>query len=346
MITEAQMERSIENRMLELNLSHKKDHADPSFIPLNLTGGIGDVIMAIDAIEFLRERHLVAVHTPHAAALQYFCPSFHVYKELPDYTWHLDFNTTAEFKTSKSFHGFLMEDHERLFVQQQELFREHPALETIVKDNDERYYLTSLYGKSKGWDRRSFPMKSLGFMDDIPMKKCFKAMPKKQITIHDGFDLGNGHHVRDRCTKQWDIHHWATLIEMLKVEFRGYDIIQLGNKTARHIPGVDIDLVNKTTIPEAFNVLSESSLHIDGDSGLVHAATRMQVPCVVMFGPTPDYFFGYKENININQSPCKHACYWFEKDWMGKCAVGYMTSKCMDNISPETVLKAVQQILI
>ena len=57
-------------------------------------------------------------------------------------------------------------------------------------------------------------------------------------------------------------------------------------------------------------VLKGSLLHIDCDSGLVHLATQLGTKCVVLFGQTSVWYFGYEQNINIVSKVC-NSCYFF-----------------------------------
>lgn len=168
----------------------------------------------------------------------------------------------------------------------------------------------------------------------------------KYITIHDGYDINYHIGIDDFSNKQWPLIYWELLIKEIKKFYPDYKIIQLGTKTGRKIQGVDECLLKKTTLIECFDIISYSSLHIDGDSGLVHAASRLNVPCVVMFGPTPDYFYGYDKNINLRSDYCKDACYWINGDWMNKCPIGHKTAKCMDQLTPQRVFEAVKLGLI
>lgn len=165
------------------------------------------------------------------------------------------------------------------------------------------------------------------------------------ITVHDGYDVSNWKDIEGRSTKQWDLNHWTKLIELIKQSYPDYLIVQLGSNTGRCIPGVHEQWLNKTKLVRAFDILKLSSLHIDGDSGLVHAATAMKVPCIVMFGPTPDYFYGYPQNLNLRASTCSDACFWLKDDWMKNCPIGHSTPKCMDDITAEMVFRAVSQVL-
>lgn len=166
----------------------------------------------------------------------------------------------------------------------------------------------------------------------------------KIITVHDGYDIATPL-ISERHTKTWDIVHWSDTLEWFTKVLPEYEIIQLGSKTSRPIPGVKHNLLNKTTLTEAFDILKTSSLHIDGDSGMVHAATRMGVPCIVLWGPTPEYFYGYPQNINLRSNRCFGSCYGMETDWNNRCVLGHKKPICMDSILPFDVVDAAVEIL-
>ncbi len=320
--------------------------ANPTFIPVHLTGGIGDVVMAIDAIKFLATQYQIVVYTHHIEAFRYFCkdniPSF---KVLPEFTWQLEFNTIAKFHFRHGFHGFAVKEHEDLFLKQEALFRDDPRLETLVKTHFDKFFLIARYAEEMKLNRRDFPLYCLGYKSKVPFEIIAKYPRVKLVTIHDGFDIHNRHIVSGRATKQWKWDHWNTLVRKIKTRYPGYSIMQLGtSSTAREIDGA-ISLIDKTSIVEAFKTLSAVALHIDGDSGLVHAATKMNIPCVTMWGPTPHKFYGYPQNKNVTSSICSGSCYGVKENWNDKCVVGYSSPRCMDEITPEMVMKEVINVL-
>jgi ADP-heptose:LPS heptosyltransferase len=331
----------IKHQIKQFNLVQHPEVSDPTFIPIHLTGGIGDVICAIDSIKLLASRFDVVVYTPHIEAFKYFYKgSVPVFKTIPEYTWHIELDSFVRFKINNGFHGFAVKEHDELFLQQQRMFKEYPELQTIVEQSNDKYFLISHFAKERNLTKRSLPFFSLGYPYFID--HSLQRRPTQQIiTIHDGIDASQN--IKGRSTKQWKLSYWNELTKSLKSQYPHHKIIQLGSKTSREIKNVDQCLINKTTLTEAFDILSCSPLHIDGDSGLVHAASRMNVPCVVLWGPTPYEFYGYKQNINIRASTCSSECYGLKRNWNAKCPIGYSTPKCMDDISPEVVLEEIKR---
>ena len=315
---------------------------DPTFIPVHLTGGIGDVIISLDNIRWLHNNFKIVVYCHHIEAFKYFCPDIPCFKDRPEYTWTLEFNTIAKFHTTDHFGGFLIKEHENLFLKQRDTLFKNPRLEAIVKKEFNRFFLISNYAKEHNLSRTVFPMHTLGINEKINYNFHMGSLRQNIITIHDGYDVHNKYMVSGRATKQWKWEHWNKLVKDIKFKYPEHKIIQLGAVTGRPIDGVDDCLLNKTTIVEALNILSQSSLHIDGDSGLVHAATRFGIPSIVMWGPTPMHFYAYPQNINLTSNVCNDACYGVKENWMDKCPINYTTPKCMDEILPEHVLERIQ----
>ncbi len=317
---------------------------DPEKIPVLLTGGVGDVIMGLPVAEAISMFGEIEIYTPHPEVCDYF--NYYGLPKakplpVPNYTWFLDVNAVVRFKLQDSFSGFYNPRVETLLDGQQSVFRQHPKLETLCKNHPLQDSGMARWARDLGLDRRQIAFFSLG-IGEIPPIKLERAKPEKYITIHDGYETASSPFVQGRATKTWKWEHWNSLVKKLKEKYPDYAIVQLGAKTARLIDGVDSCQVNKTTIIQAIEILKRSSFHIDGCSGFVHAATALQVPCAVLFGPTPAYFFGYKENANLTSGFCHDACYWLTKDWLSQCPIGLNTPKCMDEITPDQVLEAVK----
>ena len=95
-------------------------------------------------------------------------------------------------------------------------------------------------------------------------------------------------------------------------------------------------------LKETASVISEASLHIDTDSGLVHIAACLGTVCAVIFGPTNALYCSYSENINISPRLCGN-CWWSFYDWMNACPKGLNAPECMNSIEPNDIIKEIKQ---
>ena len=94
-----------------------------------------------------------------------------------------------------------------------------------------------------------------------------------------------------------------------------------------HIIDADIELVKC--------VLANSLLHVDCEGGLVHLATQLGTKCLVLFGPTEEKYYGFKENLNVVSNFCS-PCY-FAWENGNTCLRGEKEPPCMSSITPQLV---------
>ncbi len=322
---------------------------DPTFLPIFLTGGIGDAILSIPTLRHLKkEGYELAVYSENVDAIRYFCADLPIHQgPQPNFTWCLHLDSVAKFKFSSRFGGFLLPEHKELFERQQRFFREHADMEYLITNYPKFKYALTETAKSVGLNSHNLPLYSLGFKDlpsPAPLVRTREA--KKVFTIHDGFDLNSAASVSGRATKIWKWEHWNLLVRKLRCEYPDYEIIQVGSKTSRIIDGAHTNWVNRTTLSEAFDILSTACVHIDTDSGMAHAATALGVPCVVLFGPTPKSFYGHPDNKNLSSTKsCSGGCFHLTENWMDKCPIGYQEPECMNDISVNEVMKSVAEIM-
>ena len=96
--------------------------------------------------------------------------------------------------------------------------------------------------------------------------------------------------------------------------------------------------LNCLSFEKSLEYLNSSLVHVDGDSGLVHARRLFKKQTIVLFGSTNYKYFGYPENINLAPKFCGD-CWWTQNTWMSKCKDGYSTPLCIESIKPEDVLQ-------
>lgn len=321
-------------------------------IPIEVSGGIGDMIVALPIIEELSRSHELMVYCNYPEVYRYLLPLLHVKSSIEfqcDYEWWMRINSAVSFFFHPEFDGFKNPRHEEFFMK----YRNRVTGLDLQNEMDYHPKLDNFLAQKAvalGLNRVTLPQKLLGFEPMYPKRECTEKVYDFEpfITVHDGYEtLQNGQ--THRATKTWNLRYWADLVESIKRIYPGFMVVQLGAVTSRSIPGVDLDLTRKTKISEAFDILSKSSLHIDGDSGMVHAAHMFGVKSVVMFGPTPKDFFGYSDNVNLEGKVCpRQACWWTEPkgDWLRRCLEGHEKPWCMDEMTPEWVLEWVLSCLM
>lgn len=155
------------------------------------------------------------------------------------------------------------------------------------------------------------------------------------VTLHDGFDNSTAI-APGAATKCWPLEHWRALTGQLKASYPDVLLVQIGAQKSRHIPGVDVDVVDRASLHEAAWLIKHAQLHIDTDSGLVHLARALHTPAVVMFGPTDADYYGHACNSNIAASGCSN-CWWSTPDWLSRCPRGLARPECMESITPDAV---------
>ena len=169
-----------------------------------------------------------------------------------------------------------------------------------------------------------------------------KLRLKKYITVNLGWGLSDGGSGKTP-SKVWPLERYNDFVRLCKETFRDIQIIQLGLENTRKITGIDSYIFGESLELVKY-ILKGSLLHIDCEGGLVHLATQLGTKCVVLFGPTPIYYFGYKENINIVSPKCND-CYYMYDD-VSICARGMENPECMCSITPKMVMDRVEEYLM
>ena len=148
--------------------------------------------------------------------------------------------------------------------------------------------------------------------------------------------------------KQWPVEYYAQIAEWKCKE--NYQVWLIGspkdlattNKIkkliAKNHHSVVYNLAGKTKLGEAIDLLSEASLVISNDSGLMHIAAALHRPLTVIYGSTSPRFTPPLSDNNIfikstlDCSPCfKRHC-------------PFNHSNCLKEILPEQVLAALKQL--
>lgn len=167
----------------------------------------------------------------------------------------------------------------------------------------------------------------------------FGLADKPYITLHDGFDTEHLS-TTSRVTKCWPPEHWNEFARLFKSEFPDVLMVQIGASHSARIEGVDVSLLNKTTLNEAGLVIKHALMHVDGESGMARIARALHTTSAVMFGPTSAPFFAFDRNVNIVSTACTD-CWWSTQDWNSNCPRQLKQPECMTSISPKRVANVV-----
>jgi Glycosyltransferase family 9 (heptosyltransferase) len=324
------------------NKAEKVDH-----VPVRATGGIGDLVISIGVAEAIRDRcGKVVLYSkwPEISSLFTDLPGRHEKKLLGRGVPALiNLNSIAVFQFAENFEGFENPGFGDLYVANKHFLTQGMWPEIA----DHHPHIDQFLGRESaklGLFRESLPYASLG-LEYKPFKRrlaLHRPLPYDYITVHDGHDVNNDH--KGRSTKNWDMEAWKAFLRCFQARFPEIKVVQLGGPNSRRIPGVDVDRVGMLGFKDSLAFLAHARLHVDGDSGLVHASRTLGTRSVVIFGPTPPSYFGYPENENIAPNFCG-GCWWLKKNWMANCPVGYERVECMDSITPMEVLNRVKRIL-
>lgn len=152
--------------------------------------------------------------------------------------------------------------------------------------------------------------------------------------------------------RQWPDHAWVDFISKMLLAEPEMRIFLPGTKkewkkvekivSTVQSPRVK-NIAGMTTLPELMGLLRDSRLVVSVDSGIMHMAAWAGAPVVALFGPeTPRMFAPLAEQRKVlwARLPCS-PCLSVSSNKVTACR----DNQCMKLITPETVLKASQDLL-
>ena len=184
----------------------------------------------------------------------------------------------------------------------------------------------------------------LGICDthvDIPMRDCGGQIESLGLNSYITLNYGTGAENTD-SSKQWPYEYFCKFAEMFREKYPAVKIVQLGGAGAKRINGCDKYLLGED-LEFVKHVLKKAYFHLDIEGGLVHLASQLGTRCIVLFGSTQVWYFGYDGNVNI-VSPACHGCWRLHREEYS-CARGRKKPDCMWSITPDMVMGKVEKIL-
>jgi heptosyltransferase-2 len=107
-----------------------------------------------------------------------------------------------------------------------------------------------------------------------------------------------------------------------------------------------LDLAGKTTIEEMAALISSLDLFITNDTGPMHVAAALGIPVVAIFGATTPAlgFAPYTEKSRVVEPPNRLECRPCSPHGPKACPKEHF--RCMNEITPESVIEAAKSLLI
>ena len=152
--------------------------------------------------------------------------------------------------------------------------------------------------------------------------------------------------------REWPMAAWVGLIAELKkspeitvVQIGTDHQLAVGRREVPTLPSV-VSLVNKLSLEDSCAIISKSQLFIGIDSGMLHIAAALQVPCVGIFGPTsPNLRLPARDvkNCVISRIQCQGCHHRVPRiHWEKGCPYD---AACMKNISVNEVFEKCARLL-
>ena len=146
-------------------------------------------------------------------------------------------------------------------------------------------------------------------------------------------------------SKLWEAEKWNKVFEA----FPDKKFVILGTVVNKMLKGKNIIRLEGLTksLQQLAYVLAHCEFLISDEGGLVHLAKAVNKKSIVLFGATPKWFFGYRDNINLRgESECKR-CIHKHFFWFKRCKLSKDSPFClaMQNLQPETVIEKVKEII-
>ncbi len=189
--------------------------------------------------------------------------------------------------------------------------------------------------------REDYPVPAM-FTSEEEVKQTFEKLGlekgRRLIAFAPGAEFGPA--------KRWPDNKFAALAGQILAAYPDVQIVLMGSGNDKAVcdpiqeavPEV-INLAGKTSLKEAIAVISQITLMVTNDSGLMHIASAFEKPVVAIYGST-DYlhtppFSKYSEIISLDLpcAPCQKR----------ECPLGH--HNCMKLLNPDRVFPAVAKYL-
>ena len=205
----------------------------------------------------------------------------------------------------------------------------------------EKFAALSLYEENYSIENLTFPELEINFANQRNFLEEFSLdYSKNTMAICPGAEFGP--------SKRWPAEYYAEIAKFYVN--KGWNVLCIGSKNDEDI-GIEIgslnnlhsnegfiNLIGKTSLQDAIDILAFTEKVVTNDSGLMHIAAAVKTPLVALFGPSsPEYtppLISKKKILRKTQG--------YEKVRYGSNEKGYHQS--LLDIKPEEVLNALEEL--
>ena len=205
----------------------------------------------------------------------------------------------------------------------------------------EKFAALSLYEENYSIENLTFPELEIDFANQRKFLEEFSIdYSKNTMAICPGAEFGP--------SKRWPAEYYAEIAKFYVNE--GWNVLCIGSKNDEDIGmGIGslnnlrsnesfINLIGKTSLQDAIDILAFTEKVVTNDSGLMHIAAAVKTPLVALYGPSsPEYtppLISKKKILRKTQG--------YEKVRYGSNEKGYHQS--LLDIKPEEVLNALEEL--
>jgi ADP-heptose:LPS heptosyltransferase len=164
--------------------------------------------------------------------------------------------------------------------------------------------------------------------------------------VQGDFIIANvsGERGRDkRSIREWDFSHWTSTLQEIN---RRWPVVLIGGRSAPQVtaklPGIWADFGGDLSLPMLAALCGQAKLCLGSDSGILHLAAVMKTSVVGLYGPTDWQETGPRGvSHRVVRHPVECApCLLNKCKWQGADE-----KKCLTQIAPEQVIKAVHELI-
>ena len=205
----------------------------------------------------------------------------------------------------------------------------------------EKFAALSLYEENYSIENLTFPELEINFANQRNFLEEFSIdYSKNTMAVCPGAEFGP--------SKRWPAEYYAEIAKFYVNE--GWNVLCIGSKNDEDIGmGIGslnnlrsnesfINLIGKTSLQDAIDILAFTEKVVTNDSGLMHIAAAVKTPLVALYGPSsPEYtppLISKKKILRKTQG--------YEKVRYGSNEKGYHQS--LLDIKPEEVLDALEAL--